>query len=106
MLLLALDAFVLMVLLKTITDEEVEFWTAVLIALGTSIGTSVLATVLVEPMGLLGVVLALLISTIILAIAVSRLCGVEIKRAIAIAGGFMLFHVGLQVGMYLIFDRD
>ena len=98
---LALDAFVLMGLLKMISDEEVEFWTACGLALVSAVGTAILANVLADAMGLWGLVLAALIAVGLLGIVVSAVCGVEVKRAMAIAGGFMLFHIALNVGFYL-----
>ena len=46
-------------------------------------------------MGVAGIFVAAVIAAALLAIAVSALFGVEIKRAFLIAGLFMVIHIGV-----------
>ncbi len=103
MLMIALDAVVLMVLLKTVQDEDVNFGTAIIVALVTAIGTSLLAMGLVLALGLAGILLAALIGGALLGVAVSALFGVEIKRAFLISGLFMVVHIVASIGLQLMF---
>jgi len=102
---IAIDAIVLIVLLKTIVDEEVGFLKACVISLVASIGTSVLAVVLAAVMGIAGIVVAALIGAALLGVAVSAMFGAEMKRALAIGGVFTLIHVAVGVGFALLTQR-
>jgi hypothetical protein len=53
---MAIDALVLMVLLKAINEDDVGFGTAFLVALVTSIGTTLLSIGLAALMGIAGIV--------------------------------------------------
>jgi hypothetical protein len=101
MLMIALDAVVLMVLLKTVQDEDLNFGTAIIVALVTAIGTSLLAMGLAVALGLFGILLAAMIGGAVLGVAVSALFGVEIKRAFLISGLFMAIHIGASIGLHL-----
>ncbi|MBI3866092.1 MAG: hypothetical protein HY290_29795 [Planctomycetia bacterium] len=83
--------------LKLISDDDVGFGLACLIAFGTSIGTTLLAFALVAVMGIAGIFVAAVLAAAILGAALSWLMGAEIKRAFAIAGLFMLVHLGLVI---------
>ena len=98
---LAIDAFVLMALLKAINDDDASFVGAFLLALGAAIGTALLAAGLAVVMGIAGIVVAALLAGAILGVAVSALYGVEIKRSFAIAGIFMVVHIGVGIGFEL-----
>jgi hypothetical protein len=95
---IAIDALVLMVLLKLINEDEIEFGTACIVALVASIGTTILAVGLTAVIGLAGLVIAAVIAAVALGIAVSALFGVEIKRSFVIGVVFMVVHIGVAVG--------
>ena len=95
---IAIDAVVLIVLLKTLNDEDVGFGTAFLVALVAAIGTTALAFGLVAVMGITGIFVAAVVAAGLLGAAVSALFGVEIKRSFLIAIIFMVVHIGVGVG--------
>ena len=98
---IAIDAAILVFLLKTINEDDVEFGTAFLVALVTSIGTAILAALLSWLMGVAGVILAAIAAAALLGVAVSALFGVEIKRSFLIAGIFMVANIGVGIGFNL-----
>jgi hypothetical protein len=104
MLMLLIDAGVLMVLLKTINDDDVGFGSALLLALVTSVGTLLLALGLVEVMGTAGVFVAAILAAVLLGIAVSALFGVEIKRSMLIGVIFIVVHVAASFGITAMFQ--
>lgn len=93
-----LDAVVLIVLLKVVVDEDVDFTTAIILALGASIGTFALAVGLVIVMGFVGVILAAIIAAAAIGVAVSALFGAEIKRSFLVGILFVVVHVGIAIG--------
>ena len=99
----AIDALVLVFLLQTINDDNIGFGSAFLVALVAAVGTGLLAFGLVLAMGLAGVFVAAVVAAILLAIAVSAIYGVEIKRAFLIAGLFMVVHIGVGMGIQMLF---
>jgi len=101
MLLIAIDAAVLMGLLKTISDEDLPFGTAFIIALVASIGTSILAILLASVIGIAGIFAAVAIAAALLGVTVSAMCGVEIKRSLLIGGIFVVVHVATAIGMQM-----
>ena len=58
MLMILIDTLVLMVLLKTVNDENIEFVSAIIVAVITAIATAALAIALSLVIGIWGVVLA------------------------------------------------
>ncbi len=110
---IALDALVLMVLLKALCGEEVDFWPAVGVALGAAIGASLIAFGLALALGsamgmagvLVGIVLGAMISAALLGAAVSLLYGAEINRAMLIGGAFVVVHTAIGIGLQLVFQR-
>ena len=96
---IALDAVVLMFLLKTVNDDDVGFGTAILVALAAAIATPVLGFALGLVLGVAGAYLAVLIAAALLGVAVSALFDVEVKRAFIIGGIFMAVHIGFAVGI-------
>ncbi len=96
-----IDAAVLMVLLKTVSDQDVDFVTAVIVAIVAAIGTTALAFGLVSMMGIAGIIVAAIAAAAGLGIAVSALFGVEIKRSFLIGAIFMVVHIGVGVGFQL-----
>jgi hypothetical protein len=98
---IAIDALVLMVLLKAISDEDVDFRTAALVAVVAAIGTTALAWGLALAFGLAGVFVAAIVATVALGVAISAMFGAEIKRAFLIGVLFMVIHVGMSLGFPL-----
>lgn len=89
-----IDAGVLVVLLQTISGEDIDFPTAVIVAVVAATGTTVLA------IGL-GIIVAGILGAAGLGIAVSALFGVEIRRSFLIGAVFMVVHIGVGVGFQL-----
>ena len=98
MLVIAIDALVLMGLLKAINDDDIGFGTSAVVAFVASIGTIALAAFLVSVMGIGGVLVAAIVAALLLGVAVSALFGVEIKRSMLIGFIFMVVHIGVQLG--------
>ncbi len=101
MLIIAIDALVLIVLLKVVSDDDLGFGKACLISLIAAIGTSLLANVLWAAIGIAGLMLAATIAAAILGAALSWLVGAEIKRAVMMAVIFMFVHLGMAIGVNL-----
>ena len=95
---IAIDALVLMALLKAVNDEDIGFGISIVVALVTSIGTTVLAVGLVSVMGIAGIAVAGIIAAALLGVAVSALFGVEIMRSFLIGFIFMVVHIGVGIG--------
>jgi hypothetical protein len=100
---LLIDGLVLMVLLKVVADEEVNFVMALLLALVASIVTTVLSIALAAYFGWIGIVVAGILSAAAIAAAVSAMFGVEIKRALVVGVGFLLVHIAWGVAALLMF---
>lgn len=102
---IVIDSLVLIFLLKTINDDDVGFASAFFVAVGTAIGTSVLAFALGSIMGIAGVVVATVVAAALLGVAVSALFGVEIKRSFLIGAIFMVVHIGAGIGFQYMMAR-
>jgi hypothetical protein len=102
---IAIDAILLMILLKTISDEEINVLTAFALALIASIATTVLATALAAIMGVAGIIVAGIVAAALLGVAISALFGVEINRSFAIGGIFFLVHIAFGIGVLLLFPK-
>ncbi|MCG8649082.1 MAG: hypothetical protein MI861_04580 [Pirellulales bacterium] len=89
-----IDAFVLIVLIKAINDDDAGLGMAVVISLVAAIGTGILAITLSSAFGLTGTVAAGVAGAALVGVAVSMLFGIEIKRAMLIGLIFMLVHFG------------
>lgn len=98
-----LDAGLLVFLLKTLNNEDVEMSTAFMIALGTAVITGLLAFGLASVLGILGLILGDLLGAVGLAAALSALFGIEIKRACLISSLFIAGHalLGFVLGMMM-----
>ena len=93
-----IDTLVLIAVLSAMEGEEVDFMSAFIIALVTSIVTGVIGIGLVMAIGIAGVFIASLIGAIGVGIGVSAMFGVEIKKAILIG---VIFAVA-RIVVYLI----
>jgi hypothetical protein len=100
-----IDAGILIGLLAAFQEEELSFGFAAIMALVTSLITFALAYVLFQAMGLSGVFLALFIAAVLLGIALSALYGMEIKRAVMVAGIFMVAHMVISYGLSSLMNR-
>ena len=99
-----IDAVVLIFLLQAFNDEEVEFVSALVISLATSIVTGILSVVLAIYLGLAGIVLTGVICALALGAALSALFGIGLKQAFVIGTLFMLIHIGISIGIQLAFS--
>ena len=105
MLLLLIDAFALVCLLKAINEDDMGFGSAFIIALVAAIGTNLLAYGLASVLGLAGVLLAAVIGAACVGVAVSAMLGVEIKRAFLIGGLFMVVHISVAIAFQMLLGR-
>ncbi len=101
MLLLFIDAAVLMGLIKSISDDDVNLGTALLLALGAALGVNALTYVLAPSMGIWGLLIAANVVGLLLGIAISALFGSEIKRSFFVGGIFVLVHIAAAVCLTL-----
>ena len=102
---IAIDALVLIFLLKAINDEDIGFGTAFVVALVAAIGTTALAFGLGAVMGIAGIFVAAVVAAALLGVAISALSGVgSVKRSFLIAIIFMVVHIGVAVGFQLMFS--
>jgi hypothetical protein len=100
---IVIDAAVLMVLLKTINDDEIGFGTSIVVSLVAAIGTTLLAKALATVMGIAGIAVAAIIAAALLGVAVSALFGVEIKRSFLIGAIFVVVHIAVGIGFHFMF---
>jgi len=99
-----LDAVVLIVLLKTMVDEDVGIGTACLVALGASIAVFAIAAGLEPFIGLFfAISIAASVSAAILGVIVSAMFGVELKQACVIGVIFTVVHTAIWFGMAFLF---
>ena len=95
---LAIEAGILMVLLQSLNDNDVDFLPAAGFALFASIVTSVLSVALVAACGeLLGLLLAGLAGAVVVGLAVALIFGGELKRSVMIGGIFVACHFGISL---------
>ncbi len=93
--LLIIDAAVLVFLVQALGDDTVEFLTAIIVALFASVGTAVMGS-------LIGDLLAALLGAAGVGVAVSALCGIEIKRSFLIGGLFLVIHIMASFGLRML----
>lgn len=103
MLMILIDAFVLMALLKLVSDEDIGFGTAVLVGLLAALGVFSLVIALGMLLGLVGVLLAVVLGAAGLGVAISAMFGIEIKRSIAIGVIFLVLHVAISAAISSVF---
>ncbi|QDT40169.1 hypothetical protein Pan241w_02250 [Gimesia alba] len=103
MIVVLLDAVALILLLKIMDDADVSLFTAFFVALGASIGTMALAFGLGMLIGVAGIAVAAVIVVALLGVVISALFGIEIKRSFLIGGIFMFIHIGISIGLQLLF---
>jgi hypothetical protein len=90
---IAIDALLVIVLLKTVSDREIGFWTAAGIGLVASTVATVLAIRLMSAVGFAGIILAAPISGILLGMALVWCFGAKIKRACVVGTVFAVVHL-------------
>jgi hypothetical protein len=102
LLILIIDAAVLIGLLKAITDDDVGFGIAFVLALGTALGVGLLAMALNASLGpWWALIIAANVGGLLLGIAISALFGTEIKRSFFVGGIFVLVHIVVAVCLHL-----
>lgn len=92
---IAIDAAVLIALIKSISDDDVSWGFPILISVVASIGVSVLAMWMIPMMGLWGLIIAANIVGLLVGVAVSALYGTEIKRSVTVGGIFVIVHLSV-----------
>ncbi len=103
MLMILLNTLILMGLLKSINDEEVEFVTALIIAFVASIGTVALMAAF-SFMGGWGILPACALTSLGMAIAVSAIFGTAMKQAMIIGFLYLVATVLVGLGFSLLFS--
>ncbi len=96
---IVIDALILIALLKWLTDADVGLLGAILVSLGTAIGTAVLAYGLVGYMGAMAVLPAAAVASALLGVALAAIYGIDLKRAMLIGGAFMVAHIAISFGL-------
>lgn len=108
-----ISALVLIGVLKAVSDEEIGFFTAAILALVTSvvtnflsIGLSIGLAILLGPLPgvILGVLLGATIAAVALGFVVGYMFGLDNKSAMIVGGAYMLVNVILGIGATLLFS--
>jgi hypothetical protein len=99
MLMILIDAGVLIGLVSLFQEEELSLGLAAVLAFITAIVTWGLVYGLVQAMGPAGLYVGLLVAAALLGVALSALFGMELKRAIMVAGIFMAVHFVLSLAL-------
>ena len=94
---LLIDAAVLMTLIKSVAGQDVDFITGVAIAFVVSIVAGLVTVGLSTLMGVVGLVLAAVLTAVLVGFAVSVMLGTEFKRACLIGVIFLLVHIGVEL---------
>ena len=87
-----IDAAIMWMVLTMMLEQEVSLGLSAGLGFGTALITLLLGWGLVKVMGPTGVFVALFLVAVLLGIALSTLFGLELKRAIMVAGIFMVAH--------------
>lgn len=93
-----IDAAVLVALIKAVNAQDVDFLTAIIIAVVASVGTGLVAVGLGALMGVAGLVLAAIVGAVVVGFAVSVFVGMEFKRACLVGAIFVAVHLGVSFG--------
>ncbi len=91
---MAIDALLVIAILKTVADREIGFWTAALIGLVASTATTALANRLIISIGHAGIIAAAPVAALLLAMGLIWGYGVNVKRACLGAATFTVVHLG------------
>jgi hypothetical protein len=90
---IAIDAVLLIVLLKTVAQKEIDFWTAALVGLVASTATTILANKLMSAVGVAGIIVAAPVAAVLLGMGLVWAYGVKIKRACLAGSIFAAVHL-------------
>jgi hypothetical protein len=93
---IGIDVGVLMLLLKVLSDEEIDFRLALLPAGLTSVGATFLVTQGAALIGPLGVIAAVIIGVFLIGVVVSTLFDIDIVRSFLLAAILVLVHIGVD----------
>lgn len=99
-----IDAVILIGVISAVEHEEVSFWSAFFVALGTSVVTAIIAFALMSVIGIAGLFVATLIGAAIVGIAVSAVFGVEIKKAALIGVIYWVARIAVYFLLGMMFN--
>lgn len=103
MLSIAVKSLCLIGILKTMADEEIGFGQGAALAVGASLGSSLLVIALSPWLGPWAILVTLNLVGLGLGAAISALCGTEIKRSFLIAAVYIVVDVLISFGLHLLF---
>jgi hypothetical protein len=94
---LLLNAVILIVLIKTVSNRDVDMLTAGIMAVVVSIVGGALAFGLVLALGIAGLFLAGIITAAALGFAISAFLGIDMQRSMIIGVVFMIVNIGVSI---------
>jgi len=103
MLPIAIRALCLIGILKVLADEEISFGQGAGLALGASLGSSLLYMSLAPWLGAWAILVALNLVGLGLGAGISAFCGTEIKRSFLIAAAYIVVDLGITIGLAMLF---
>jgi hypothetical protein len=102
--LLMIDAAVLLGLISAIYDTDISWGAAILIALGTSIGTMLAVGALGTVMSpILALLLCMVLVAGLLGVLISAMLGAAVKESFIISGLFMFIWLCIRIGLMILF---
>lgn len=101
----AIEGGILMVAIKALQGDEIEMTSAFIVALVAAILTNILTYFLAAAIGMAGILVAAILVAAVLGVCLSALFGMEIKRAVAAAGIFVVAHFAISIGIGLALQR-
>lgn len=97
------DAIVFMVLLNSASAKDIDIRLALFMTLASAAGSAWLGVWLQTACGLIGIPIAIVISTVLFGRILCHFIGIRLKLAIAFAGFFAIVHVGFGITYSLTF---
>lgn len=94
-----INAVILIALIKVVGNRETDFLTAGILAFVASVAGFGLAIGLGMVLGIVGIVLAAVLVAGGVGLAVSSLFGIELNRALAIGGLFLVANIGISIAL-------
>lgn len=94
---LLVSGLVLMVLLQVFSNDELDFWPAVIYVFVASIVSGIVHALIVSALGPNGVYLSIALVTVLIGVSLSALWGLDLKRATIIGAIFMAFQIGWEL---------
>ena len=96
---IGIDVAVLMLLLKIFTDEEIDFRLAVLPAGLAAVGATFLATQGASFIGPFGIIAAVIIAVLLMAVVISALFDIDFMRSFLVGAVFILVCICVNQGL-------